>query len=582
MSLSFPLLRRLAAFALLLLGLAPAWARPAYDEAISGRRAALLERVARDYDVKPPGRVSFFHAEALFALGRDEAGRDVARRALETMAPDNTRNRWRFGGNSGFTVWPGIDCYLRYGDRFDDALKARFREIYTGGVFYPRLTTSNHKIMAAVTRYLATQVWGAGAFRPDPYFKMEQGKGNIFSKDDPTGESYVRQIIASTLKDGPGEYASLPYGAENILPLLTLADCATDAGIRRDALAAYEHCLGQLAPVWLGGHIATFAPRSYPDALNQQPWGLAAVLWVYFGGQTPAAGSDSWALRVAASAHRPPNWILSAGTERTTPYVHRAFISNWALYHYVAPKYVLFSRSAKAGGKTFSGQSHPCGLMWLDPDPSRISQFWITCPSQDTPEGTGKLHTHGVTSYEEELQRENALLYVFDIPSGSRHPYGLGYLPGGWLALDDSAKRDGRILVHYGPVLLSIHASKPFIWDPKAGIRAPATPPRNGDAEFRVEGPRLAIAVEVADPDSFPGATPEERLAGFRRILEQKTRLETGVAQSKFFARYRDRSGHVLECRFGGEDLIDGTPVNYANWPRSENPWRKDTSSKTQ
>lgn len=124
-------------------------------DALGERRGTLLQRVAANYDAKPPGLVSFFHAEALFALRRDQAGCDVARRALETMALDNTRNRWRFGGNSGFTVWPGIDCYLR------------FREIYTGGVFYQRLTTSNHKIMAAVTRYLATQVWGAESFRPD-------------------------------------------------------------------------------------------------------------------------------------------------------------------------------------------------------------------------------------------------------------------------------------------------------------------------------------------------------------------------------------------------------------------------------
>lgn len=545
------------------------------DDGLGERRKTLLERVAADYDATPPGRISFFHAEALFALGRDEAGRDVARRALETMAPDNTRNRWRFGGNSGFTVWPGIDCYLRYGDRFDPALKARFREIYTGGVFYPKLTTSNHKIMAAVTRYLATQVWGADSFQPDPYFKPEQGKGNIFSKDDPTGAAYVRQIIAATLKEGPGEYASLPYGAENILPLLTLADCAADPRIRRSAMDAYEHCLGQLAPVWLGGHMATFAPRSYPDALNQKPWGLAALLWVYFGGVVPDAGSDSWALRVAASSHTPPDYILAAGTERTKPYVHRAFIDNWSLYHYVTANFALFSRSAKAGGKTFSGQSHPCGLMWVDPDPARTSQFWVTCPAQDTPEGAGKLHTHGVTSYEEEVQRESALLYVFDIPSGCRYPYALGYLPGGWSALDDSAARDGRILVHYGPVLLSIHASQPFEWDPKAGIRAPATPPRSGDAEFRVNGTRIAIAVEVADPGGFKAATPGERLALFRKVLEQRTRLETGESEGKFFGRYRDRSGHVLECRFGGKDVIDGAPVNYASWPGCENPWRK-------
>jgi hypothetical protein len=157
------------------LSVVDAWAPAARAaETFDERRRMFLQAVDADYRQqadKPSGRAAFLRAEALFELDKVEEGRRLVHRGLDQLVPGNRENRWIHGGNSGFIAWPGLDCYVRYESLLDDALKQRYRKIYTGAVFYKRFSTSNHKIVAAVTRYLATQIWGADAFQPDPFFQ---------------------------------------------------------------------------------------------------------------------------------------------------------------------------------------------------------------------------------------------------------------------------------------------------------------------------------------------------------------------------------------------------------------------------
>ena len=246
---------------------------PASLATFDDRMQTILKTFAED------GSDKFMRAECLFALGRTDEALVEVNKGLDPLVPGNKINRWMHGGNTGFIAWPGIDCYIRFEKLMDTATKERYRKIYTGGVFYARLSTSNHKIMAAMTRYLATQVWGPDAFHADPYFmandpyiiEMTQKAknpppgyvwGTSFGGGDPTGEKYLRDIITATVKGGPGEFASRPYGAQNVSPLLCVADCAKDPVMAAQARIAYEVCLAQLAPAWLRGHLATFAPRS--------------------------------------------------------------------------------------------------------------------------------------------------------------------------------------------------------------------------------------------------------------------------------------------------------------------------------
>jgi hypothetical protein len=287
----------------------------------------MLEAVWQEYQAhekQPTWKNVFLMADALFEMGKIQEARRLANYGLDGLQPGNKINRWITGGNSGFAVWPGIDCYIRYEHLMDGPLKERFRQTYTGGVFYRRFTTSNHVTMAGVTRYLAVQTWGRSAFKPHPAFAdqvyealpPEKQKSTrwppsqFFSNDDPDAVKFVHQFVEHVVQNGPGEYASRPYGAENTLPLLTLAECAQDPEIRLKARIAYEVTLAQLAPPYLRGHLATFAPRSYPDMESQRPWGIAALAsprrtWRtngLCGQRRPSSGCRRWSRRSARIA----------------------------------------------------------------------------------------------------------------------------------------------------------------------------------------------------------------------------------------------------------------------------------------
>jgi hypothetical protein len=552
-----------------------AWAG---GEDMEARRRMFLDAVWTSFEKQGErlsARAAFWRAEALFERGNVDEARRLVHRGLDQLVPGNRENRWMHGGNTGFIAWPGIDCYIRYERHLDDTLKERYRKIYTGGVFYRRLSTSNHKIMAATTRYLATQVWGTNAFQADPFFGPEHAAGSYFQRNDPTGEKYLREIIEATVRGGPGEYASRPYGAENVLPLLTLAECARDGEMSRCAKLAYETALIQLAPAYLGGHLATFSPRSYPDTETQSPWGIAVIPWYYWGGVPPGSLDGQWALRAATSRYQPPDALRAAATDRSKPYEYRSLINRWALNHWVNRSYALFSRSPKAAGRGFQGQSYPCGVMWAEPNPARGSHLWVTNPAADNNAMKGNeasgLHTHGVSKYEQELLHRDALLYVFNIARDFRNPYVLGYVPGGYRAALGGEK---QLFFHYGSVLVAVSATHPIQWDPKSGIRAPASKPRAGDSEFRIDALQCAVALETAHPDEFPGTNPEEQLAAFRARVRERTRIGC-VPGERPAGSYRDRAGNELEVVFDGEDRLNGAPMDYARWPVLESPWTR-------
>jgi hypothetical protein len=364
-----------------------------------------------------------------------------------------------------------------------------------------------------------------------------------------------------------------------VLPLLSVADGAKDPVMANKARIAYEVCLLQFAPVWLRGHLATFAPRSYPDTECQQPWGAATLPWLYFGGLTPSLERSKAAAEASISSYTIPAMIVNAATDRSKAYFYRANINGWALNHYVNRDYVLFSRSPKLGGKPWQGQSYPCGIMWEEPNTNRGSHLWVTNPSEDEAGKMGN-HTHGVRSTEQEVLCRDSLLFVFQIEPGAMFPYALGYVPGGHRAMINDAAASGHIYLHYGTVMIAVSASEPFDWNPAGGIRAQASKAREGDSEFRIKSNACAVALETALPSEFPGANPQEQLTKFRDVLKAKGSLNL-LGKQPASAIYKNRFGETVECTYDGVDKLNGKPVDYKEWPTSESPWTWQKSPKS-
>jgi tetratricopeptide (TPR) repeat protein len=546
----------------------------------SARRQYLLHLAADAYDkqgAKPGLRHAFWIAEALMELGRTDDALKLANAALENLEPGNKINRWLYGGNTGFIAWPALDFYLRYKDRLDDSTRRRYARIYQGAIFYRRLTTSNHTLMAATERYLATQEWGEH-FAPDPlYVHRPDVAGTRFSADDPTGEKFLNRRLNELILGGAAEYASRPYGSQDILPFLTLAECSRDPGMKTRALRAYQCAIAELAGTYLQGHVATFSTRSYPDLLAQQPWGVASLLWTYFGGAGVAPKID-WGLRAATTSLSLPDAVMQAGTDRSKPYTQRSVNGGWRLTTYMTPTYAVFSRSPKGSAKppVLLGQNYPCGAMFLEPNPARNSFIWLTnpCADSDGKRSPSGIHTHGVTRNEQEVQDQGSILFAFDISPQAPFPYALGFIPGGYEASINDAGKSGRIFLAYKSMLIAISSTKPFSWNPAAGILHLAGKPAPGDSEYRIDGPQIAVAFDSAAPGDFPGDSPAQKLSAFAGQVEQRGKIEL-TAVDPVAAHLVDHAGNDLTCTFGGRDSINGADIDYDHWPRLSNPWLK-------
>jgi hypothetical protein len=202
--------------------------------------------------------------------------------------------------------------------------------------------------------------------------------------------------------------------------------------------------------------------------------------------------------------------------------------------------------------------------MWDEPDPGKGSHLWITVPMSD-----GKplaYATHGIAARHARFAQERGslLMVTHDLP-GAKFPYALGFIPGGWRAMIDESRSTGRIFLHYGSVLIALHANHPFAWDPHAGVLSGAR--READSEFRVEGPDVALALETALPPSNPEADPRASLESFRMKVMERSRLSANS--------FLDREGTLIEREFDGDTRINGRRTDYESWPLLENPWMR-------
>jgi hypothetical protein len=225
--------------------------------------------------------------------------------------------------------------------------------------------------------------------------------------------------------------------------------------------------------------------------------------------------------------------------------------------------HAVFSTAALPGGSVW-GQTYPFGVMWDEPDADKGSHLWITVPMSDgKPLGYA---THGIASRHAKFaQHRGSLLMVTHDLAKAKFPYALGFIPGGWQAMINDSTTDGRIYLHYGSVLIAIHATQPFAWDPQSGVSSGGK--RKADSEFRIRGENVALALETALPADFGNATPEEHLAAFR----DKIRASSKITPHTF----TDHSGQQIERMFDGDTVINGERIAYETWPLLENPWMR-------
>ena len=566
-------------------------------DTFEARRDWILDTVTRDPEawIKANRQEDnpFFVASACFARGMDDKGRELARRGFAIWSarnpawdPSDPDNRANLRCPDFFRLWPAMDCYVRNKEKLDDRTKEDFKRFMTSIDCYAYRWTANLDMMKWTARYLGEQEWGADAFVPSSTASSPR------YRPDPSIR-YREQLLAQIddiARTGGPEYASRDYGTGNVAPLLTLAQLAADPEVRQRARLAHESMLARYAAIWLRGSLILTSRRSYPDMFDD-PLGFSAYLWVFLGGdlvsserpitpETPMFNVAGPYLDAALLGDGVPSVIETVARDRARPFAALNRFeerSSGRQISWVDKDYGVFSEAFHTRPRPFP-QTYPFGVRWIERDARHHTLLWFSVPVLDRAGYQRISHPHGFNlDAQTTFQHEGTILYVVDTEPGGRkveYPYGLGYVPGGALAVVDESRETGRVFFHYPGVLIAIASTKPFVWDRQAPIRMPnssgSLPP--GDSEFRIDGPTFAATIETAPLREFPGATPEDRLAAFRTACVEKSSVEV-LTDGLLKGRCTNRHGVAIERTFAGAAAVNGAPVDFDRWPMAASRW---------
>lgn len=517
------------------------------------------------------GRVGFWDASARMLRGDTATGVSYITTSVEDASAENS--------NAGFSMWPGMDAYMRWNQFFPSTLTNRYREVYTTSALYDNGATPNQKFMLATASYLANSIWGAA---------VNSVSGASYGTGDPTGKGWIVSVLDRTPWRGYEEHDSTHYLQYTIAAMETLAAYAPDADVRNKARMIVDWGMAEAAGYWHNGHWC--APVTRGGTIGaQNSYDITPWTWhVCFGSPPPDANNyfDSFATLPFLAPQFPglmPE-VAAAGSDRTQSYTRRTFAQRSAgpqlayfKQAWMTPRYSLWSQvEGTVSGFNADGsiilanvnttaiqdgyQGQRTGLAWDSP-PGNDAAIEIKTPT------TYSGSTGGISIYEDTLQHEDTLILVYNIPAtgGTGGNNGdwpnqwlNGHIPSGWLAITDEATNTGRIFIHYDSVMVAVYVSRPFSWTTDFTI----SPWSKG-----------AVAIETAPVDEFPQSTAAARLAAFRSAVLANAPDINAISNAAPRFIYTNRHGDVLDLTYGLPGKTNGVTVDYAQWPMMEDPW---------
>jgi autotransporter-associated beta strand protein len=519
------------------------------------------------------GRTGFWCATGRLLRGDTATGISYITTAVEDADAE--------GANSGFSMWPGMDAYLRWNHLFPQSLKDRYQQVYVGSGAYDNGSTPNQRFMLSVASFLANEVWGAGV---NSVASASNGIGGA------SGRDFILHILNKTPFDNHEEHNSHHYLTYTLSAIETLAQFAQDAEVRDKARMVVTWACAEAAGYMHNGRWAVSSTRGRA-ALNQNEYGNTDWTWhLLFGGPAPSSYFDSFATAPFLAPQFPavePE-ILAAGQQRTQSYRRRSLAQRYLAggdvayfkQSWVTPSYALWSQvegdvtynadgsmnlvDVNTSGIQDGYQGNRWGLAWDSP-PGNAARLTITSPT--TYSGT----TSGISIWEDTLQHEGTVIAVYNMPVGGGGSTGNngnwaneiigGEIPNGYLAYIDQSEALGRIFLHYDSVLVSIQLTDTF-------ANYASSP------GFQYVCNKQGVILETALPSEYPQATAADRLAAFRSdILANTVTDKTGINDAAPKLIYTNRSGDVLELTWGLPGKINGVTVDYQSWPMLEDPW---------
>jgi autotransporter-associated beta strand protein len=519
------------------------------------------------------GRTGFWCATGRLLRGDTATGISYITTAVEDANAE--------GPNAGFSMWPGMDAYLRWNHLFPQSLKDRYQQIYVGSDAYNNGSTPNQRFMLSVASFLANEVWGPTV---NSVASASNGIGAA------SGRDFILHILNKTPFDNHEEHNSHHYLTYTLSAIETLAQFAQDAEVRNKARMVVNWSFAEAAGYMHNGRWAVSATRGRAE-LKQNDYGNTGWTWhLAFGGPAPASYFDSFATAPFLAPQFPAlsAEVFAAGTQRTQSFRRRSlaqrYLSGGDVAYFkqswVTPGYTLWSQvegdvtynadgslnllDVNTAGIQDGYQGNRWGIAWDSP-PGNDSAIFITTPT------TYSGSTSGISIWEDTLQHEGTVIAVYNMPVGGggstgnngnfANEYIKGDIPNGYLAYIDQSDALGRIFLHYDSVLVSIQLTDTF----SNYVGSPG---------FQYTCNKQGVIVETALPSEYPQATAADRLAAFRAdILANTVTDKTGINDAAPKLIYTTRGGDVLELTFGLPGKINGVTVDYQSWPMLEDPW---------
>ncbi len=519
------------------------------------------------------GRTGFWCATGRLLRGDTATGISYITTALEDADAE--------GGNGGFSMWPGMDAYLRWNHLFPQSLKDRYQQVYVGSGIYNDGSTPNQRFMLAVASFLANEVWG-------PTVNSAASASNGIGAA--SGRDFILHILNKTPFDNHEEHDSHQYLTYTLSAIETLAQFAQDTEVRNKARMVVDWSFAEAAGYMHNGRWAVSSTRGRASSQQNDYSNTGWTWFLAFGGPEPASYFDSFATAPFLAPQFPtlePE-ILASGTQRTQAFRRRSlaqrYLSGGDVAYFkqswVTPGCTLWSQvegdvtynadgslnllDVDTAGIQDAYQGNRWGLAWDSP-PGNASMITITTPT------TYSGSTSGISIWEDTLQHEGTVIAVYNMPVGGggstgnngnfANEYIKGDIPNGYLSYIDQSEALGRIFLHYDSVLVSIQLTDTF------GNYA-------GSPGFQYPCNKQGVIVETAAPSEYPQATAADRLLAFRAdILANTVTDKTGINDAAPKLVYTNRNGDVLELTFGLAGKINGTTVDYQSWPMLEDPW---------
>ncbi len=484
-----------------------------------------------------------YHAMARYAAGDIEGGNELAAYIFDNP-----------GGASMFLVMAGMDLYLRYGEHMPEDVRESARNFITGYSEYPFGSTENHSAMTAAGGYLAAQTW------PD-WDQAEEVR-------ESTRES-IFELVDNLARRGLAEYDSPIYHTFFVNPLLSVYDHAEDEEMRRRAEIGLDIALADMAPEWVDGAWGASTLRTGNFQTDAQDGYIAALTgYVYFGGRAKPAQNDGCGVMSAVSSYRPPEIIQIMGTDRQEPYVHRETHMAWhgaRKTSFVNQTYALFSQYDGNGSLFWSDQMLRSGLVWSSVEPG--AKFTVKAPTNNL---TGESPNNQV------LQHKGVL-------AGVAKEEMTGFVPESG-AVVEQREEDGWLFLNGGAVYIAFTCRDGYDWGESIEVQGVHPQYLTWDdsnwteeyGTFTFGGGATGWVIQTAHPDEFDGFD-----AFVNAVLEGPGAVFSEHEEGEPSTVYEDLDGNVLEITFdgrGGGDgtdrrLVNGEPLDYAAWPRFDNPW---------